>query len=130
MTLEALIERDGAQCVWCGRAPWRTDLTAEHIVPRTRGGRTSPENLTVACRVCNKRRGTRPVVAFVRSLLDEGVSPRSESLLLGLERLAASDRRDLAAYGARQLALLERLLEEQPAGPRRRSGDPLPDVAV
>ncbi len=114
MTLDALIERDGALCVWCGRAPWRTDLTAEHIVPRARGGRTSPENLTVACRACNKRRGTRPVVAFVRSLLDEGVCPRGESLLAGLDRLSASDRRDLAAYGARQHALLQRLIEERP----------------
>ena len=130
MTLDALIERDGAVCVWCGRAPWRTDLTAEHIVPRARGGRTSPENLTVACRVCNKRRGTKPVVAFVRSLLDEGVPVRSESLLVGLGRLASSDRRDLAAYGTRQLALLERLLEERPPGPRRRSTDPVADGAL
>ncbi len=120
MTLDALIERDGATCVWCGRAPWRTDLTAEHIVPRSRGGRTSPENLTVACRVCNKRRGTRPVVAFVRTLLEEGVEPQGDSLLIGLGRLAASDRRDLAAYGARQLALLQRLLDEQPGAARRR----------
>lgn len=123
MTLDALIERDGAVCVWCGRAPWRSDLTAEHIVPRSRGGRTSPENLTIACRSCNKRRGTKPVVAYVRSLLDEGVCPRGDSLLLGLSRLAGSDRRDLAAYGTRQLALLQRLLEEQPEAPRRRITD-------
>jgi hypothetical protein len=124
MTLDALIERDGAHCVWCGRAPWRADLTAEHIVPRSRGGRSSPENLTIACRACDKRRGTKPVVSFVRALLNEGIMPRSESLLVGLGRLAASDRRDLAAYGTRQLALLERLLDEQPGAPRRRVTDP------
>jgi len=116
MTIEALIERDGATCVWCGHAPWRTDLTVEHIFPRSRGGRTSPENLTIACRACNKRRGTRPVVAYVRSLLDEGSSPRGDSLLLGLGRLAGSDRQDLASYGQRQLALLERLLSERSPG--------------
>jgi hypothetical protein len=120
MILQTLIERDGAECVWCGRVPWRTDITAEHIVPRSRGGRTSPENLTVACRACNTRRGTRPVAAFVRTLLDEGVNPRGDSLLTGLGRLAASDRRDLAAYGTRQLALLERLLEERPLAPGSR----------
>ena len=130
MTLDALIERDGAVCVWCGRAPWRNDLTAEHIVPRARGGRTSPENLTVACRICNKRRGTRPVVAFVRSLLDDGVSPRSDALLTGLGRLAGSDRRDLAAYGVRQLALLERLLEERPVPPLRAGSGAVPHGAV
>ena len=67
MSLETIIERDGTVCVWCGHEPWRRDLTAEHVVPRSRGGRTSVENLTVACRACNKRRGTRPVVSFVRA---------------------------------------------------------------
>jgi hypothetical protein len=114
MTLQSLIERDGTACVWCGREPWRTDLTAEHVFPRSRGGRTSPENLTVACRPCNKRRGTRPVVAFVRAQLQDGVQPRSDLLIATLERLAASDRRDLAGYGQRQLSLLTRVLGQQP----------------
>ena|SRR5581483_5079317 len=126
MTLEAFIERDGATCVWCGRAPWRSDLTAEHIFPRSRGGRTSPENLTVACRSCNRRRGTRPVVAFVRSLIEDGVCPQGEALITCLGRLRDSDRRDLAAYGMRQLALLERLLEEQPGAPRHRRSTDVP----
>ena len=117
MTLELLIERDGATCVWCGHAPWRGDLTAEHIVPRARGGRTSPENLAVACRACNRRRGTRPVVAHVRSLLDEGGRPSGEQLLVTLDRLSGSDRRDLAAYGTRQRILLRRLLDERASDP-------------
>ncbi len=118
--LESLIERDGPACVWCGREPWRTDLTAEHIFPRCRGGRTSPENLTVACRACNKRRGTRPVVAFVRSQLDAGQRPRADLLAATLTRLSASDRRDLADYARRQHALLTRLMQDSPgtgAGP-------------
>jgi hypothetical protein len=118
MTIQALIERDGSACVWCGREPWRTDLTAEHVFPRSRGGRTSPENLTVACRACNKRRGTRPVVAFARAQLDAGIQPRGDLLTASLERLAASDRRDLAAYAQRQRALLDRLLGER-AGAER-----------
>jgi hypothetical protein len=122
MILNSLIERDGPSCVWCGREPWRTDVTAEHLVPRSRGGRTTPENLAIACRACNRRRGTRPVVAHVRNLLEEGATPRGDHLLENLSRLAASDRRDLAAYGARQHALLTRLLEERakvPALPSR-----------
>jgi hypothetical protein len=112
MTLEALIERDGSMCVWCGREPWRRDLTAEHLMPRSRGGRTSLENLTVACRACNRRRGTRPVVAFARAQLDAGAPVRTEVLAATLARLADSDRRDLAGYGQRQHALLHRLLGE------------------
>jgi hypothetical protein len=115
MTLQGIIERDGTACVWCGREPWRTDLTAEHVFPRSRGGRTSAENLTIACRSCNKRRGTRPVVAFVRAQLQEGAHPRGDMLAAALDRLAASDRRDLAAYAQRQRALLSRVLAERAA---------------
>ncbi len=116
MILDSLIERDGAECVWCGRAPRRSDLTAEHVFPRSRGGRTSLENLTVACRACNKRRGTRPVVAFVREQLSAGAQPRADLLTATLSRLGASDRQDLAGYGRRQQALLERLLGERTDG--------------
>lgn len=110
--LDTIIERDGRTCVWCGREPWRTDLTAEHVYPRSRGGRTTPENLTVACRACNKRRGTRPVVSFVRAQFDAGIEPRRDLLIATLDRLAGSDRLDLAAYGQRQRALLERAFSE------------------
>jgi HNH endonuclease len=68
MGVEDLIERDGPSCVWCGRELWRRDLTVEHVVPRSRGGRTTSENTVVACRSCNRRRGSRPVDAYVRHL--------------------------------------------------------------
>ena len=123
VSLEAIIERDGSVCVWCGREPWRRDLTADHLMPRSRGGRTSPENLTVACRTCNKRRGTRPVVAFARVQLDAGAAVRTDLLELTLARLADSDRRDLAGYGQRQQALMHRLLAEMRPHARAASPD-------
>lgn len=46
MTREHLIGRDGGICVWCGREPWSADVTAEHLLPRSRRGRTMPENLS------------------------------------------------------------------------------------
>jgi 5-methylcytosine-specific restriction endonuclease McrA len=59
--LAAVISRDGSTCVWCGRTSWPGDLTVEHLLPKTRGGRGIPENLAVACRSCNRRRGAKPV---------------------------------------------------------------------
>ncbi|MGH2883122.1 MAG: HNH endonuclease [Solirubrobacteraceae bacterium] len=50
MTLRGVISRDGEQCVWCGRASWLGDLTVEHLLPKTRGGRGIPENLAVSSR--------------------------------------------------------------------------------
>jgi 5-methylcytosine-specific restriction endonuclease McrA len=109
MTLDLLIARDGGVCVWCGREPWRRDLTAEHLLPRARQGRTVPENLAVACRACNKRRRTRGVAAQVRAQLDAGQRPRTDLLTQALERLTASEIRSHAEYARRQLELLERL---------------------
>ena len=109
MTREHLIGRDGGICVWCGREPWRADLTAEHLLPRSRRGRAVPENLAVACRRCNKRRRTKPVAAYVRSQREYGYEPRVDLLEAALERLSRSESTAHAAYAQRQLALLGRL---------------------
>jgi hypothetical protein len=117
MTLQEIIDRDGTSCVWCGYEPWRRDLTVEHLMPRSRGGRSSAENLTVACRGCNRRRGTRPVVAFAREQLVAGASVQTDLLVRTLGMLAQSNRRDLAGYGQRQHTLMLRLLAESAPTP-------------
>ncbi len=109
VTLAGVIARDGPRCVWCGREAWAEDLTLEHLLPRSRGGRGHGENLAVACRACNRARGSRPVVAYVRALLAAGASPRLDHLTRALERLSASRAPGHADYGRRQLALLARV---------------------
>ena len=104
--VEQLIERDGPSCVWCGRELWRRDLTLEHVVPRSRGGHMTAENAVVACRTCNKRRGSKPVDAYVRELLDHGAAVNLPVLRDALGRLAHSDRRAHREAGARQLRRL------------------------
>ena len=109
MSLEAIIARDGARCAWCGAEPWRRDLTLEHVLPRSAGGVTTPENALVACRRCNRARGSRPVVAYVRALLAAGAEPQLPIIEAALERLSGSGRRRERDYGMRQLALLDRV---------------------
>jgi 5-methylcytosine-specific restriction endonuclease McrA len=109
MTRETLIGRDGGTCVWCGHDPWPADLTAEHLLPRSRRGQTLPENLAVACRSCNRRRRTKPVVAYVRAQIDAGLRPRVDLLEAALARLSHSASPAHAEYAQRQLALLGRL---------------------
>lgn len=105
----AIVERDGPECVWCGRTPWPRDLTLEHLLPRSRGGHRTPANLAPACRGCNRARRSRPVAAYVRELLDAGRSPRVHTLEAALERLGSSPRPAERDYGARQLELLRRV---------------------
>jgi 5-methylcytosine-specific restriction endonuclease McrA len=107
LRVDELIERDGPACVWCGRELWQRDLTLEHVVPRSRGGHATPENAVVACRPCNRRRGSKPVDAYVRDLLREGAQVNLDALRLTLTRLARSERRAHREVAARQLRRLE-----------------------
>ncbi|HEY0053599.1 MAG TPA: HNH endonuclease [Caulobacteraceae bacterium] len=48
--------RDGFQCQYCGT---REVLTFDHVVPRSKGGRSTWENIVAACSPCNLRKGGR-----------------------------------------------------------------------
>jgi hypothetical protein len=101
--VEQLIERDGPACVWCGRELWRRDLTLEHVVPRSRGGHMTEENALVACRACNRRRGSRPVDSYVRELLRGGAAVDVARLRATLDRLSRSRHRAHRRAAAREL---------------------------
>ncbi len=51
--------RDAFVCQYCGERCPATDLTFDHLVPRSRGGRTTWENVVTACGECNLRKGSR-----------------------------------------------------------------------
>ncbi len=51
--------RDSFTCQYCNRRYPAPDLTFDHVVPRSRGGRTVWENVVTACGTCNLRKGSR-----------------------------------------------------------------------
>ena len=48
--------RDKFECQYCGDG---SDLTFDHLVPRSKGGQTTWENIITACAPCNMRKGGR-----------------------------------------------------------------------
>lgn len=52
---EYLLELTGRKCAYCGQGKQR--LEVEHIFPRALGGTSRPDNLTMACRACNQKKG-------------------------------------------------------------------------
>ena len=50
--------RDGFACVYCG-VEGREELTFDHLIPRSRGGRTTWANIVTACSSCNLLKGGR-----------------------------------------------------------------------
>lgn len=51
--------RDRDTCQYCGVQPGRTNLTIDHVVPRSQGGQTIWDNVVTACRECNRKKGGR-----------------------------------------------------------------------
>jgi 5-methylcytosine-specific restriction endonuclease McrA len=51
--------RDRNQCQYCGAKPPREEMTIDHVIPRSRGGKTTWENVVLACSTCNARKGSR-----------------------------------------------------------------------
>lgn len=91
--LALILQRDGAACVWCGRAI-DTDLvraTTEHVVPRLKGGPSWIENEVAACARCNHRRKhTSPAEWLEHCQREPGWEPRPTVIVDALERLATA----------------------------------------
>jgi 5-methylcytosine-specific restriction endonuclease McrA len=51
--------RDRFSCQYCGEHQPAHDLTFDHVVPRSRGGRTTWDNVVTACQSCNLLKGNR-----------------------------------------------------------------------
>lgn len=59
LTRKNLMLRDQHQCQYCGACPALRELNIDHVLPRSRGGADSWENLVISCRSCNLRKGRR-----------------------------------------------------------------------
>jgi 5-methylcytosine-specific restriction endonuclease McrA len=49
-----IFRRDRYQCQYCSN---KKDLTIDHIIPRSKGGKNTWDNLVTACTACNSRKG-------------------------------------------------------------------------
>ncbi|RIH83103.1 HNH endonuclease [Calidithermus terrae] len=68
-----VFKRDGYVCQYCGR-PAR-DLTLDHVLPRSRGGPSTWDNLVAACRPCNHKKADRTPEEAGMKLLREPRRP-------------------------------------------------------
>lgn len=54
LSRQNVFRRDNNKCAYC-ESPY--DLTLDHVMPKSRGGKTNWDNLITACRRCNSRKG-------------------------------------------------------------------------
>lgn len=69
--LHTIWEMQNRLCFYCRRPVYHKPsnpadfATADHIIPRARGGHLQPDNIVIACVGCNARRGTTPHLEFL-----------------------------------------------------------------
>ena len=82
VTRRGVLRRDNFMCQYCGRMHPSADLTLDHVLPRSRGGKNTWENVVAACKPCNHRKGNRtPAEAHMR-LLRQPFRPRYLALVV------------------------------------------------
>ena len=63
-----VIERDGYHCVYCDEDLTDSEIHLDHVIPESRGGPTTADNLQVTCRKCNTSKGVMSEKEFTDRL--------------------------------------------------------------
>lgn len=76
-----IFARDNNQCQFCGKKFPTTELSLDHVIPRSQGGTSTWENIVCACVNCNVRKGGRTPKQAHMSLIRKPEKPKRSPLL-------------------------------------------------
>lgn len=88
-----ILMRDRNTCQFCARLLPASELTLDHIVPRSRGGESTWDNLVACCHPCNNRKGDRSLEEAGMKLLRR---PRSFTLHTSRQLMRMMGRKEEA----------------------------------
>jgi len=101
----SILLRDRFRCQYCGEPFASPDLTYDHVIPRSRGGKTEWSNIVTACLACNARKANslpnysgRKAAGQMRPLKEPRRPTNTELLRAGLEFLPNDVREDFGSY--------------------------------
>lgn len=75
-----LYERDSYTCQYCGKKPGSSELTIDHVIPKSHGGKTTWENCVVACVSCNVKKSNILLENTNMTLLNKPAKPKCNFL--------------------------------------------------
>ncbi|MBZ8183051.1 HNH endonuclease [Oscillatoria salina] len=67
-----VLRRDCQTCQYCGS---KKNLTLDHVIPRSQGGKHSWDNVVIACQRCNSKKGSRTPVEAGMPLKTKPIAP-------------------------------------------------------
>jgi 5-methylcytosine-specific restriction endonuclease McrA len=108
-----LFARDGYRCMYCGRHKaqlrGREFLTRDHVVPISRGGENSWENVATACSPCNNRKASHLMEECGMHLIRRATEPNYVELVWAVRRVTPVQAKYIGMfYGEEILEALTR----------------------
>jgi hypothetical protein len=100
-TRRNIYARDSNRCQYCGKRFATSELSLDHVVPRSRGGVSSWANTVCCCVKCNVRKGGRTPYEARMKLVRQPVKPKRSPMIalrLGHEKYASWKQFLDAAY--------------------------------
>jgi 5-methylcytosine-specific restriction endonuclease McrA len=76
-----IFARDNNQCQYCGKKFPTSELSLDHVVPRSQGGQSTWDNIVCACVACNVRKGGRTPKQAHLTLIRKPEKPKRSPLL-------------------------------------------------
>lgn len=76
-----IFARDENRCQYCGRRFSTSELSLDHVVPRSRGGKATWANIVCACTRCNARKGGQTPREAGMHLIRHPIKPRRSPVL-------------------------------------------------
>ena len=74
---ENVYTRDKGKCQYCGEDVKRMEITYDHVLPRSHGGKTCWENVVISCFPCNQKKKNRTPEQAKMRVIQSPVKPRS-----------------------------------------------------
>jgi 5-methylcytosine-specific restriction endonuclease McrA len=96
-----LFARDNHSCQYCGISRPLCQLSLDHVIPRSLGGKTTWENIVCCCLACNSRKGGRTPHQATMKLLSKPIKPSSNpSMIIPLQDPRYSSWKSFLPSGA------------------------------
>ncbi len=80
-TRKNIILRDGSQCQYCTKRFREDDLTIDHVIPRSKGGKSVWPNVVAACKPCNQFKKDHLIENCALTLMRKPKKPSFRSII-------------------------------------------------
>ncbi|NVK54469.1 MAG: HNH endonuclease, partial [Alteromonadaceae bacterium] len=98
LTNRYLFRRDNYLCLYCGNRYRSGQLTRDHIIPRSRGGRNNWQNVATACARCNHQKGAKTPEEAHMPLLAVPFEPNVYERFYLMNRRILADQMDFLSH--------------------------------